>query len=145
MEGLGAAIATISAVVLVYMIYVYIKSRGRVGHRSIYAIFAASWGMLGVGQVSAWLGTVGNWLADWTSGVGGELLGLGGPALLVLIPAFVVFDLSNAGIWRPTPWFALISPTLLLIVGSAYAGAGGILGALGSFITWVMNLPSVFG
>lgn len=141
----GGLIAIASWVVLAAVAYLYVRQRGRIGHTATIAILVAGWGILGTGPAAAWLEQVGRQLATWFSGFSSEWLGIGGPALLLIIPAIVAFDLSNRSIYRPTPWFALISPTLLVIVGAAYAGRGGILGAIGDFVSFVMTLPSQLG
>lgn len=62
--------------------------------------------------------------------------------LLVLAVAWVVIDMKDKTITRPTPWIALAIPTLMVALGGMYVGIGGdVLGTIG---TGVGGLSAAF-
>lgn len=116
----------------------------------VYGMLIGGWGLATAagGWLTAHLTQLTTTAAATVGQATSEAVGLSVPAvILAAVGTLIYVDLRDlARIWPITPWLALVTPTLAVVVASMYAGGAGLLATVAGWVRWVLlDLPTMLG
>lgn len=143
---MGALVTTALLIAGAVALVVLIKHRLRAGRPVVVGMIAGGWGLAGNGWAGDMLARGSEALTGWVGEATGSAVGASVPALaLAIVAGVIAIDMKDRAIMRVTPWLGLVLPSLAAVVGGAYAGGGGLLGTIGDWLLWLVQLPTVLG
>lgn len=143
---MGALVTTALLIAGAVAVVALVKHRLRAGRPVVAGMLAGGWGIAGNGLVGDMLARCSQALASWVSEFTASAVGASVPGLaLAVVVGIIAIDVRDRAIMRITPWLALLLPTMAAVVGGMYAGGGGLLGTIGDWLLWLVQLPTVLG